>query len=56
MENKRPKCFTPLIAQHYATLTPEGKLEFDRKFREAFDKIRRDRKLNNSSNDGDLKA
>jgi hypothetical protein len=56
MANERPKCFTPMIAQHYATLTPEEKLEFDRKFREALDKIRSDRKLNNSSNDDDLKA
>ena len=56
MEKKVLKCATPMIEAYYASLTPEERVEADRRFFEAFKKIKEDRKLKNSTNDDDSKG
>ena len=56
MEKKVLKCATPLIEEYYASLTPEERVEADRRFFEALRKIKENRKLKNSSNNDDLKG
>ena len=56
MEKKVLKCATPLIEEYYASLTPEERVEADRRFFEALRKIREDRKLNNGANEDELKG